>query len=106
MKLHSGFIGFIATGCLLMSPVIVGGAIQQSTPWARPVVGLIDEVQEFYPDTKLDQPVKQLTEHAARNTIAGVHIMITGLQGTEKIGFSESDGNGMPTSGVTMVPDD
>ncbi len=62
MKLHSGFIGFIATGCLLMSPVIAGGAIQQSTPRARPVVGLIDEVQEFYPDTKLDQPVKQLTD--------------------------------------------
>jgi hypothetical protein len=72
--------------------------LQQSA--GRPVVGLIDEVQELYPDTKLDQVVKRLTAHTARNTIVGVHLMITGLQGTENIRFSESVRNGRPTPGV------
>jgi hypothetical protein len=72
--------------------------LQQSA--GRPVVGLIDEVQELYPDTKLDQVVKRLTAHTARNTIVGVHVMITGLQGTENIRFSESVRNGRPTPGV------
>jgi hypothetical protein len=67
---------------------------------AQPVVGLVDEVQEIYPDTKLEQPVKRLTVHAARNTLAGVHVMITGLQGTEKIRFSESGAGGQPTPGA------
>jgi hypothetical protein len=73
---------------------------QQVTPRAKPVVGLIDEVQEFYPDTRLDHPVMRLTEHAARNSIAGVHLFVTGLQGTEKISFTVSDDRGKPTSGA------
>ncbi len=73
---------------------------RERTSGGGPVVGLIDEVQELFPDTKLDEPLKQLRLHVPRNTVAGVHVMITGLQGTETITFAESDGAGAPTPGV------
>jgi hypothetical protein len=82
------------------------GAIElppRSTPRSPPVVGLIDEVQELYPDTKLEQPVKRLPVHTARNTIVGAHVMITGLQDTATIRFSESDANGRPTPGIRWL---
>jgi hypothetical protein len=63
-------------------------------------VGLFDEVQELFPDTQLDQPVKRLRVHSPRNTVASVHVMITGLQGTERIAFSELDETGKPTPGA------
>ena len=94
------FIVLMAMICLLTSQALVGEPLRQSAVQPGPVVGLIDEVQEFYPDTKLDQPVKRLTVHAARNTTAAVHVMITGLQGTETIGFTESDKGGRPASGI------
>jgi len=56
---------------------------------------MIDEVQELYPDTNSGQTVKRLTVHAARNTIAGVHVMIMGLRGFETIRFSETGGSGI-----------
>ena len=96
MKNHSGFILVIAVCCLLASHVVSVGAF----PQARPVVGLFDELQELYPDTKLNQPVKRLSVEAARNTIASAHLMVAGLQGTEKISFTVSDDRGKPTSGA------
>jgi hypothetical protein len=99
MKYQMGFSIVIALSCFLLQ-VAAGDVIQQSASRARPVVGLLDEVQEFYPDTKLDQPVKRLTVHAARNSIASVHVMVTGLQGKEKISFTVSDDRGKPTSGA------
>jgi hypothetical protein len=100
MKLQMEFLILMTMSCFPASQVVVAEPLQQSTPRTAPVVGLIDEVQEIYPDTKLDHPVKRLTVHAARNTIAGAHVMITGLQGTETIRFSESDNGGRPTSGI------
>ena len=78
------------------------GGIAERVPIspAHPVIGLIDEVQELFPDSKLDHPVKTLTVHAARNTIAGVHIMITDLRGTETIRFSEESEAGKETPGI------
>ena len=67
---------------------------------AAPVVGLVDEVMELFPDTTLEKPLKRLAVHAARNTLAGVHVMITGLRGTETVRFSESVSKGQPTPGV------
>ena len=96
MKNHSGFILVIAVCCLLASQVVSVGAF----PQARPVVGLFDELQELYPDTKLNQPVNRLSVDAARNTIASVHLMLTGLQRTKKISFAVSDDRGMPTPGA------
>lgn len=100
MKLQSRLMMVMAVGCFLTLRVVAGEKLQQSAPRSKPVAGLIDEVQEFYPDTKLDLPVKRLMVHAARNTIASVHVMITGLQGTEKVGFFESDNSGRPTAGI------
>jgi hypothetical protein len=100
MKKQPVFIVLTAICCLLVSPVVADGGIQQPTPQSRPVVGLFDELQELYPDTKLDKPVTRLSTDAARNTIAGVHLMVTGLHGTEKINFTVSDNRGKPTPGV------
>jgi len=63
-------------------------------------MGLVDEVQELFPDTKLDHPLHRYMMHVPRNTVAGVHVMITGLRGTESITFSEADGKGDPTAGI------
>ncbi len=100
MKLYSIVFVSFAISLFLASQIAAGEPLPQSAPQTKPVVGLIDEVQEFYPDTRLDHPVKRLTVHAARNTRASVHIMITGLQGTERIGFSESGRGGKPTAGI------
>jgi hypothetical protein len=90
----------VAMSCSLASQSASSEPLQHSALLTTPVVGLIDEVQEFYPDTKLNPPLKQLTVHVPGNTTAGVHVMITGLQGSEQIGFSESDGIGRPTPGI------
>ena len=100
MKVKSASVLLLTMSCFLISQLFAHAPFPQSTPKTKPVFGLIDEVQEFYPDTKLDHPVKTLTVHTARNTTASVSVMITGLQGTEKVGFSESDGSGKRTTGL------
>ena len=100
MKRQLAPVVFVATFCFLTSFVLAGERNQQPTTRPKPVVGLFDELQELFPDTKLDSPVKLLTVHAARNSIASVHLMVRGLQGTEKIGLSVSDDRGRPTSGA------
>ncbi|MEI6052761.1 MAG: hypothetical protein WCQ44_08680, partial [Opitutaceae bacterium] len=100
MKRQPAIIMFAAMTFFFTMRAVADGRLQHSAPDAGPVVGLIDEVREFYPDTKLDLPVKRLTVHTARNTRACVHIMITGLRGTETIAFSESGTNAKPTSGI------
>lgn len=90
----------LAMGSLVASKV-AAGELPGSTPTpGKPLLGLIDEVQELFPDTRLDHPVKRLVLHAPRNTVTGVHVLITGLRGTEKITFSESDETGRSTPEV------
>ena len=100
MKWQSLYVVLVALSCFPASPGFAGEPTQQSSPRTEPVVGLIDEVQELYPDSQLDPPVKRLVVHAARNTIAGVHVMITGLRRRETIRFAESDISGRPTLGI------
>jgi hypothetical protein len=100
MKRQSISMMLLAPGSLLALQVLAGELPRHYPPQAGPVVGLFDEVQELYPDAKLDQPVKRLELHTPRNTVVGVHVMITGLQGTEKIAFSESDETGRPAPGT------
>lgn len=70
---------------------------------AGPVIGLVDEVQELFPDTKLEQPAKRLHVHAARNTIAAVHVMISGLPARTPVRFSETGAGGKPTPGARWL---
>ena len=77
-------------------------AVAEAAP-AQLRVGLIDEVQELYPDTVLVEPVRQLTVHTARNTLAGVSIMITGLSGSSRIQFGESSPDGSATPGLRWL---
>jgi hypothetical protein len=100
MKYQVVVIMLVALSCILASQAVSGETLQQAASRTTPVVGLIDEVQELFPDTQLGEPVKRLVVHTARNTIAGVHVMITGLRGTEKIRFAESDTTGRPTAGI------
>jgi hypothetical protein len=73
---------------------------QKPTVRAGLQVGLMDEVQEFFPDTKLDNPVKEISMHVARNTVAGVHVMITGLKTKEVVRFSVFSIAGRSTAGA------
>lgn len=60
---------------------------------------LVDEVQEIFPDEFPKKTVLRLDEEVARNTIAGVHVLIAGLQGTESVTFSASGPDGRSPSG-------
>jgi hypothetical protein len=90
----------VTLGLILVAQSVAGESSRMAAPPARPVVGLIDEVKELFPDTKLDRPVTRLTVDVPRNSIAGVHVMITGLRGSEKIGLKVSDDRGASTPGV------
>jgi hypothetical protein len=88
------------------APLLVTLALLLSIPARaeKPVViGLVDEVQELFPDTRLDQPVKRLSVHTARNTIVGVHVMITGLEGPTPVRFAEAGPGGEPTPGLQWL---
>jgi hypothetical protein len=100
MKWQSISTTLLTMSSMLALQVGAGELPRQSPSETGPVVGLFDEVQELFPDSKLHQPAKRLGLHAPRNTVASVHVMITGLQGTEKIAFSESDDTGQPTPGT------
>ena len=100
MKVRSTTLTFLAMSLMLSLQITAGELPLHPTSRPAPVVGLIDEAQELFPDTKLDQPVKRLVVHSPRNTVASVHVMITGLQGTERISFSQSDQTGKPTQGT------
>ncbi len=100
MKRQVITLTLVAMTSLISLPVIARGLPRQSASKTGPVMGLVDEVQELFPDTQLDRPVKRLEVHMPRNSVAGVHVMITGLQGTESIAFTESDENGKPTPGT------
>lgn len=89
-----------ATLCLLASCILAFGNPPLSVAQAKFNARLVDEVQEVFPDTNLSQPVQRLTVHTARNTIAGVTIMMTGLAGGESVAFSETGADGKPTAGV------
>ncbi len=58
--------------------------------------GLFDELTELYPDTRMQQPVKSLSVDAARGTIAGVHLLITGLSRKATVSFRVTDSSGTP----------
>jgi hypothetical protein len=77
----------------------LGALLASSLGAAQPVVGLVDDVKELFPDTTLEQPAKRLSVHTARNTIVGVHLMITGLTGQAPVRFAEVGPNGQPTAG-------
>jgi hypothetical protein len=85
---------------MLALQIADGGSLHQSPPQSGPIVGLVDETQELYPDTRLDAPAKRLEVHTPRNTFVAVHVMITGLRGTEEISFSELDKAGKATPGT------
>ncbi len=100
MKNQAMSLILLAASSMLALQVSAGEMPRQSTPGAGPVIGLFDEAQELFPDTKLDHPVKWLSLPMPRNTFAGVHVMIAGLRGAERLSFSESDATGKPTPGI------
>ena len=100
MKGQSRSLILLAMSSMLALQVPAGESPRHSPLKPGPAIGLFDEVLELFPDTRLDQPAKRLVVQMPRNTIAGVHVMITGLRGTEKIAFSESDESGKPTPGI------
>jgi hypothetical protein len=60
------------------------------------VAGLVDELKELYPDSPPLSPEKSLTLETARGTIAGVHVLITGLDPSHTLRFEVAGENGTP----------
>lgn len=83
---------------LVLLPVVGVGAEP-----ARSVFSLVDEVTELFPDTRLDEPVRRLVVHTARNTIVGGHILITGLPAAAMVSFAETGPDGQPTPGLRWL---
>ncbi len=48
-------------------------------------IGLVDEALEIFPDRVPDAMTDRLPLHVPRNATAGVHVMLTGLTGRERI---------------------
>lgn len=65
------------------------------------VAGLVDELKELYPDSRLTPPEKTLSIETARGTIAGVHILITGLNPSNPLRFQVKEDNGAPVRDVS-----
>ncbi|MGA2623295.1 MAG: DUF4091 domain-containing protein [Bacteroidota bacterium] len=80
----------------LMCCVLIGCLETQIRREGEIRVGLFDELRELYPDTRLDKPAGSLSVEAARGTIAGVHLLITGMNQKTAIGFQVTDSNGTP----------
>jgi len=51
----------------------------------------------------MDHPQKKLVVHVARNSIAGVHMMITGLHAADTVRFAVSDKTGKPVTGAQWL---
>ena len=63
--------------------------------------GLVDELKDLYPDSRLTSPAKTLSAETARGTIAGVHILVTGLDVSAPLEFQVTSENGSPVSNAS-----
>ena len=68
-----------AGALLALALVALAPSVHATSPAPAFTAGLIDETQEFFPDSRLDQPARELTVHVARRTLAGVHVLVTGV---------------------------
>lgn len=59
-------------------------------PVATVRIGLVDEALEIFPDRIPDAITDRLPIHVPRNAIAGVHVMLAGLTGRERISIAVS----------------
>ncbi len=100
MKAQRSLLSLLPVCCLLTAQVLAGGVGGRPTLRTTPVVGMFDELKELFPDTNPDPPQKKLSVHVARNTIASVHLMLAQLQGTARVSFTVTDGNGRPIPGA------
>jgi hypothetical protein len=71
----------VASGALLAACL---GASPAAPPLAPPApagftAGLVDEAQEIFPDPTPGTTARRFTVHAARNTLAGVSVLVHGL---------------------------
>jgi hypothetical protein len=60
--------------CLLVLCLIIPLVLS-----AQPVISLYDELTELYPDSVINEGMKEYTIDAARGTITGIHILLTGM---------------------------
>jgi hypothetical protein len=63
--------------------------------------GLVDELKELYPDSRLTSPLENYSVETARGTIAGVHILVTGLTPSQPLQFNVTNDDGTPVRNVS-----
>jgi hypothetical protein len=64
-------------------------------------IGLVDEALEIFPDRVPSSCSDELAIDVPRNSVAGAHVRLSGLQGSETIGFTLVDAEGNSVSGCT-----
>ena len=75
---------------------VVTAFFQVKLAHAQFAAGLVDELKELYPDSRLTAPVRTLSLETARGTIAGAHILVTGLDPSRPLQFQVT-GDAGPT---------
>jgi hypothetical protein len=103
MEIRSVAFRMAMVGLGIVLPCLITAPLQNLQAQIKTVAGLVDEVKEIYPDTRLGQPQKKMVEHVARNSIAGVHVVITGLHRADTVRFSVSDKAGREVTGVQWL---
>ena len=103
MNLRPKVFCLVFLGLLLLQQGNAGTPPQSLESLGKPVTGLVDEVKELFPDMQMDQPQKKMVVHAARNSNAGVHVMITGLHAADTVRFAVSDRSGKPVRGARWL---
>jgi len=81
---------------LALCLIIVAAFSRSQFALGQSAAGLVDELKELYPDSRLASPAKELSIETARGTIAGVHILVTGLSPFQPLQFKVTNDNGTP----------
>jgi hypothetical protein len=103
MKMHRIALRLAMLGIVVLQQGTWGTSQRCLNAETKPMAGLVDEVKELFPDTRLDHAQKRVVVHVARNSIAGVHVMVTGLHAGESVQFAVADKNGKAVEGARWL---
>ncbi|MBN2376586.1 MAG: DUF4091 domain-containing protein [Sedimentisphaerales bacterium] len=81
--------GFLSAAVLIfLGLIFTGSGFAQGQPGKLFQVGFVDELEDLFPDSQVVQPaVMNFTVDVPRGGIAGVHILLTGLDAEKELSF-------------------
>jgi hypothetical protein len=87
----------------LLSVVLTSGVLlfPAGRAFGQFTAGLVDELKDIYPDTRLASPSASMSQETARGTIAGVHIVMNGVDPAQPVRFTLTGTSGAPTTAAS-----